>query len=130
MSNLFKIQCDLYNRPDIYRKVKSFYQEINKYTILNETLRSKMYNIDSIKSIEKRNIEVSKIQSKFSKNNDIIFNIQSLIIIEKQKIKNLQTQALVGIEPRPKKIVNYKDNSDRKIYYNVFSRTSSGNRTY
>ena len=131
MSNYLKIQCDIFERPDIYRKVQYLNQKISKYTEKNDALRDEMYNIDSIESIQKRNLEVSKIQAEYSDNNKIISDYKTLIEIEKQKLKNLQTQALVGIEePRSKKDVNYQDVTDREIEYDMISRTSSGGRTF
>jgi uncharacterized protein (DUF342 family) len=131
MSNYLKIQCDIFERPDIYRKVQYLNQEISKYTEKNDALREEMYNIDSIESIQKRNLEVSKIQTAYSDNNKIISNYKTLIEIEKQKLKNLQTQALVGIEdPRPTKNVNYKDVTNIEIKYDMISRSSSGGRTF
>ena len=130
MNNLFKIKCNLYARPDIYRKVKYFNQEISKYTTQNDIIRRNQYYIDSIESIQDRNIQISKNQIAYSNNNNIIKKYKTLIEIEKQKLINLQTQALIGIEPRPTKNINYTDNSNRDIYYGLISRSSSGNRTY
>ena len=130
MNNLFKIKCNLYDRPDIYRKVKYFNQEISKYTAQNDIIRQNQYNIDSIELIQDRNIQISKNQIAYSNNNNIIKKYKTLIEIEKQKLINLQTQALIGIEPRPTRNIKYTDNSNRDIYYGLISRSSSGNRTY
>lgn len=130
MNNLFKIKCNLYDRPDIYRKVKYLNQEISKYTAQNDIIRQNQYNIDSIELIQDRNIQISKNQIAYSNNNNIIKKYKTLIEIEKQKLINLQTQALIGIEPRPTRNIKYTDNSNRDIYYGLISRSSSGNRTY